>query len=51
MPSQRHLRALGKDLRLPNPIEAYLLTCRAEGESPNTIRWYEQIAEQPGGHR
>ncbi len=42
MQSRRQLRALGKDLVLSNLIEAYLLTCQAEGKSPATIRWYEQ---------
>ncbi len=36
------LRPLGRELELPNLTESYLLTCRAEGKSPNTIRWYEQ---------
>lgn len=42
MATRSHLRALGRDLELSNLIEAYLLTCRAEGKSPNTIRWYDQ---------
>ncbi len=42
MTMRNRLRALGKDLELSNLIEAYLLACRAEGKSPNTIRWYEQ---------
>src|SRR2546425_13081349 len=42
MRSQSRLRAIGRGLELPNLIEAYLLACRAEGKSPNTIRWYEQ---------
>ncbi len=42
MAVRNRLRALGRHLKLPNLIEAYLLACRAEGKSPNTIRWYEQ---------
>jgi site-specific recombinase XerD len=42
MRSQNRLRAIGRGLELPNLIEAYLLACRAEGKSPNTVRWYEQ---------
>jgi site-specific recombinase XerD len=28
--------------RLPDLSEVYLLTCRAEGKSPYTLRWYKQ---------
>ncbi|MBI2912844.1 MAG: tyrosine-type recombinase/integrase [Chloroflexi bacterium] len=42
MAVRSRLRPLGRGLELPNLIESYLLTCRAEGKSPNTIRWYEQ---------
>jgi site-specific recombinase XerD len=42
MATSKQLRALGRDLELPNLVEAYLLACRAEGKSANTIRWYEQ---------
>ena len=42
MQRQTQLRALGRNLELSGLVEAYLLTCRAEGKSPNTIRWYEQ---------
>jgi len=42
MQTRRQLRALGKGLELSSLVEAYLLTCRAEGKSPCTIRWYEQ---------
>jgi len=42
MAAAKRLRALGRSLDLANLIEAYLLACRAEGKSPNTIRWYEQ---------
>lgn len=30
------------DLPLDRVIDAYLLACRAEGMSPNTVRWYGQ---------
>jgi predicted nucleic acid-binding protein len=39
---RNRLRPLGRGLELSNLIEAYLLACRAEGKSTNTIRWYEQ---------
>ena len=42
MTVRNQLRAVGRGLELANVVEAYLLTCRAEGKSPNTIRWYEQ---------
>jgi len=42
MTMRNRLRPLGRGLELSNLIEAYLLACRAEGKSPNTIRWYEQ---------
>ncbi len=42
MATSKRLRALSRDLELPNLIEAYLLACRSEGKSASTIRWYEQ---------
>jgi len=35
-------RAPARDPELPKFVEDYLLACRAEAKSPNTIRWYEQ---------
>lgn len=42
MATRNRLRALGRNLELPNLTESYLLACRAEGKSPSTVVWYEQ---------